>query len=54
MSLARSPTEAAKKIDVFTAIHWVSQAWQQVAAETIQKCFNKVGFKQFHQTLELS
>jgi len=44
----RSPslcgTELLKQITCLDAIYWVSNAWKEVEATTIQKCFHKAGF----------
>ena len=32
-----------RSINVFTAIRWVNQGWEEVKEETIQKCFRKAG-----------
>ena len=39
---------AAKGIQIYSALEWLFFAWEQVSSDNIQKCFNKVGFKQFH------
>ena len=41
-------SEAAKKIDIFTAIEWLSLAWSGVSDLNIKRCFKKVGFSQMH------
>ena len=41
-------SEANKKIDIYTAIEWLSLAWSGVSNLNIQCCFNKVGFSQLH------
>ena len=41
-------SEAAKKIDIYPAIEWLSLSWSEVSDLNIQHCFNKVGFSQLH------
>lgn len=36
--------EITKTINVFDALGWVNEAWKNVAAETIQKCFSNCNF----------
>ena len=42
-------SQLLKEVDVLQAIYWIKQAWDDVKAETIQKCFINCGFKE--QTL---
>ena len=39
-------SDAAKKIDIYAAIEWLSLAWTGISDLNIQHCFNKVGFSQ--------
>ena len=39
----KSGSEVANSVNVLLAIRWISQAWEQVKAETICKCFKKAG-----------
>ena len=43
-------SQLLKEVDVLQAIYWIKQAWDDVKAGTIQKCFKNCGFKK--QTLE--
>ena len=43
-------SQLLKEVDVLQAIYWIKQTWDDVKAETIQKCFKNCGFKE--QTLE--
>lgn len=35
----RCASEIAASINIFNAIHWISQAWNKVEPDTITKCF---------------
>ena len=39
-------SQLLKGVEVLQAILWVKQAWNDVAAETISKCFQMCGFDQ--------
>ena len=39
-------SQLLKEVDVLQAIYWFKQAWDDVKAETIQKCFKNCGFKE--------
>ena len=39
-------SQMLKEVDVLQAIYWVKQPWDNVHAETIQKCFDMCGFNQ--------
>ena len=38
-----SASEVASEVSVLVAIRWIAQAWKEVKAETICKCFRKAG-----------
>jgi hypothetical protein len=40
-----SRKEVKKKINVFEAMHYIMDAWQQITQQTIQNCFHKAGYK---------
>jgi hypothetical protein len=40
-----SRKEVTKKINVFKAMHYIMDAWQQITQQTIQNCFRKAGYK---------
>jgi hypothetical protein len=37
--------EVKKKINVFKAMHYIMDAWQQITQQTIQNFFRKAGYK---------
>jgi hypothetical protein len=41
----RSRKEVKKKINVFGAMHYIMDAWQQITHQTIHNCFRKAGYK---------
>jgi hypothetical protein len=43
--LMESRKEVKKKINVFEAMHYIMDAWQQITQQTIQTCFHKLGYK---------
>jgi hypothetical protein len=40
-----SRKEVKKKINVFEAMHYIMDAWQQITQQTIQNCFRKAEYK---------
>ena len=38
-----SASEVASEVSILVAIRWIAQAWKEVKAETICKCFRKAG-----------
>ena len=38
-----SASEVASEVSILVAIRWIAQAWKEVKAETICKCFSKAG-----------
>jgi hypothetical protein len=43
--LMESRKEVKKKINVFEAMHYIMDAWEQITQQTIQNCFCKAGYK---------
>jgi hypothetical protein len=48
LEMEKHPTklgpEILRDINVLQAIYWINSSWQEVATDTIQKCFAKCGF----------
>ena len=39
----KTASEIVKSVNLLMAIQWGKQAWDEISADTIKKCFEKVG-----------
>ena len=53
IDVVESTFSLAKKVTLFDAIMWLRHAWDQVAEDTIKKCFANCGIKCFNLRYEI-
>ena len=44
LNVGNTASDIVKSVNLLQAIQWGKQAWDDVSAETITKCFTKVAF----------
>jgi len=45
IAICENPDQLVKSVNVLDALYWISETWEDVKSETIQKCFARSGFK---------